>query len=69
MCSPCVGADRTGAAAELGALAVDRAGAWPEFRTALAAWKMPARRILFTDIDGNVGFQDAALAPFGNHLS
>jgi penicillin amidase len=52
-----------GAAAELGALAVDRAGAWPEFRTALAAWKMPARRVLFADAAGNVGFQDAALVP------
>jgi len=52
-----------GGAAELGALALDRAGAWPDFRTALAAWKMPPRRVLFADVDGNVGFQDAALVP------
>ncbi len=52
-----------GAAAELGALAVDRAGRWSEFRAALAHWKMPARRAVYADVDGNVGFQDAALRP------
>lgn len=53
----------SGAAAELGALAVDRASTWSEFRTALATWKMPARRALYVDVDGNIGFQDAALVP------
>jgi penicillin amidase len=52
-----------GAAAELGALGVDRARTWSEFRTALARWRMPSRRVLYADVDGNVGFQDAALVP------
>ena len=52
-----------GAAAELGALALDRARSWPEFRAALARWKMPARRVVYADVDGNVGYQDAALVP------
>jgi acyl-homoserine lactone acylase PvdQ len=52
-----------GAAAELGALALDRAGTWTEFRAALAKWKMPARRVIYADVDGHVGFQDAALVP------
>ncbi len=52
-----------GAAAELGALVLDRARSWAEFRTALARWRMPARRVVYADVDGNVGFQDAALVP------
>lgn len=52
-----------GAAPELASLAIDQAGAWPEFRAALARWKMPARRVVYLDTDGNVGFQDAALIP------
>ena len=42
---------------------VDRARSWAEFRTALARWRMPARRVVYADVDGNVGFQDAALIP------
>jgi penicillin amidase len=52
-----------GAAPEMAALAIDRARDWSAFRQALAAWKMPARRIVYLDVDGNRGFQDAALAP------
>ena len=52
-----------GGAAELAALALDRAQSWPEFRQALARWKMPARRFDYQDVDGNRGFQVAALVP------
>ena len=52
-----------GAAAELGALALDRAQSWSDFRAALARWKMPARRVLYADVSGNIGFQDAAFVP------
>jgi len=52
-----------GAAAELAAPALDRASTWSEFRAALVRWKMPARRAVYADSDGNVGFQDAALLP------
>jgi len=52
-----------GGAAELGALALDRARSWPEFREALARWKMPARRVAYEDVDGHRGFQVAALVP------
>ena len=52
-----------GAAPELASLAIDRAGAWPEFRAALARWKMPARRITYVDAEGNIGVQDAGLVP------
>jgi len=52
-----------GAAADLAALALDRASNWTEFRAALTRWKMPARRAVYADSAGNVGFQDAALVP------
>jgi acyl-homoserine lactone acylase PvdQ len=52
-----------GGAAELGALALDRAGSSLEFRQALARWRMPARRVVYEDVDGARGFQVAALAP------
>jgi acyl-homoserine lactone acylase PvdQ len=52
-----------GAAAELASLAVDRARSWRGFREALSRWKMPVRRMMFADVDGNVGFQDAGIVP------
>jgi penicillin G amidase len=52
-----------GAAAELASLAVDRALGWQTFRDAMARWKMPARRAVYADADGNIGFQDAGLIP------
>ena len=52
-----------GAAAELAALGLDRAASAAEFRSALARWKMPARRMTFTDAEGRGGSQVAALVP------
>jgi penicillin G amidase len=52
-----------GAAPELAALALDRVGDWTAFRAALARWKMPARQVVYADVDGNVGLQAAALIP------
>jgi acyl-homoserine lactone acylase PvdQ len=52
-----------GAAAELAAPALDRATSWPQFRSALARWKMPSRRVTYADADGRRGFQVAALVP------
>ena len=52
-----------GGAPELGALALDRAQSWSQFREALARWKMPAGRFDYQDVDGNRGFQVAALLP------
>ena len=52
-----------GGAAELGAMAMDRARSWTEFRAAAARWKMPARKIVYADVDGHNGFQVAALVP------
>ena len=52
-----------GAAAELGALRIDRAGSVAEFRQALGAWKMPASEFVYADVDGHIGRQVAALVP------
>jgi acyl-homoserine lactone acylase PvdQ len=52
-----------GAAAELAAPALDRASSSAEFRTALARWKMPARRFTFAIADGRQESQIAAAVP------
>jgi penicillin amidase len=54
-----------GTAAGLGALALDRARSWPEFRSALARWKAPASDVVYADVDGNTGHQAVALVPEG----
>jgi penicillin G amidase len=41
-----------GTAAELGALAIDRARTAAEFRDALTHWKTPARQFVYADVDG-----------------
>ena len=58
-----------GTAAELGALAINRAASWPEFRAAVARWKMPAVEFVYADVDGHVGRQTAGLTPVrrGSH--
>jgi penicillin G amidase len=52
-----------GAAAEIGALAIDRARSWSEFRSALGRWKMPSAEFVYADADGHVGRQLVALTP------
>jgi penicillin amidase len=52
-----------GAAAELGALAIDRARSWSEFRSALERWKMPSAEFVYADADGHIGRQLVALRP------
>jgi acyl-homoserine lactone acylase PvdQ len=52
-----------GGAGELAALALDRARTWAEFRAALARWRMPPRRVVFSEVDNQIAFQDVALVP------
>ncbi len=54
-----------GAASELGALALDRAGSGAEIREALVHWKMPAVDVVYAERDGDavIGSQVAALMP------
>ena len=52
-----------GGASELGAPALDRAQSAAEFRAALTHWKMPARRVTYSETGADRRFQDAALVP------
>ena len=52
-----------GTAGYLGALSLDRAANWQEFRSALQRWKVPGENFVYADVDGNIGYQAAALVP------
>ena len=52
-----------GTAGYLGALSLDRATNWQEFRAALERWKVPGENFVYADVDGNIGYQAAALVP------
>jgi penicillin amidase len=52
-----------GAAGELAALTIDRAGSLDELRAALSRWKLPAADFVFADRTGAIGSARAALLP------
>jgi len=52
-----------GTAGYLAALAISRARNWTEFRKALERWKLPPENFVYADVDGNIGYQAAALVP------
>lgn len=52
-----------GTAGYLGGLSLNRARSWDEFRQALERWKVPSENLLYADVDGNIGWQVAGLAP------
>jgi penicillin amidase len=52
-----------GTAGYLGALSLDRASNWQEFRRALERWKVPGENFVYADVDGNIGYQAASLVP------
>ncbi len=52
-----------GTAGYLGSLSLNRARNWPEFLEALERWKVPAENLVYADVEGNIGWQAAGLAP------
>jgi penicillin amidase len=52
-----------GGAAYLGSLAINRAQNWQEFVLAMKGWKLPSENMVFADVDGNIGWIAAGLAP------
>jgi penicillin G amidase len=52
-----------GGAAYLGSLAIDKARSREEFLAAMKAWKTPGENIVYADVDGNIGWVAAGLAP------
>jgi penicillin G amidase len=53
-----------GGAGYLGALGVLQARNWSEFNAALGrSWRLPSHSLVYADVDGNIGYVAAALAP------
>jgi penicillin amidase len=44
-------------------LLLNRAGNWDEFRNALSLWNGPSINFVYTDVDGNIGYQAAGRVP------
>lgn len=52
-----------GTAGYLACLSLNRAGNWQEFLAALDRWKVPSENLVYADLDGNIGWAAAGLAP------
>jgi penicillin amidase len=52
-----------GAAGYLRSLVLDRASNWQEFLKGADGWKVPSENLVYADIDGNIGWIAAGLAP------
>ena len=52
-----------GSAGYLASLSLNRAKNWNEFLQALEHWKVPSENLVYADVDGNIGWQAAGLAP------
>jgi penicillin amidase len=52
-----------GTAGYLASLSLNRARNWKEFLEALKRWKVPSENLVYADVDGNIGWQAAGLAP------
>jgi penicillin amidase len=52
-----------GAAGYLRSLALDQARDWAGFLDAVSGWKVPSENIIYADVDGNIGWVAAGLAP------
>jgi penicillin amidase len=57
-----VGAE-PGSAGYLRSLVIDTARNWREFLSALDGWKVPSENLVYADVDGNIGWMAAGLAP------
>jgi len=52
-----------GTAGYLAGLSVARAQNWSEFLQAMERYKVPSENIVYADVDGNIGWQAAGMAP------
>ncbi len=52
-----------GAAGYLKSIALNTASDWRSFREAAAGWKVPSENLVYADVDGNIGWIAAGLAP------
>jgi penicillin amidase len=58
-----------GTAGYLGSLSLDRARNWKEFQAALEGCKVPALNYVYADVEGNIGWVAAGLAPVRKNWS
>ncbi len=63
-----VGAE-PGGAGYLAALSLARARNWSEFLSAIDRYKLPSENLVYADVDGNIGWQAAGLAPVRGNWS
>ena len=52
-----------GTAGYLASLSLDRVRDWATFQDAAARWKLPTENLVYADVDGNIGWVAAGLAP------
>jgi penicillin amidase len=52
-----------GTAGYLASLSLNRAQNWREFLKALERWKVPSENLVYADVDGNIGWVAAGMAP------
>ena len=52
-----------GAAGYLRSLALNQASNWQEFLKGAEGWKVPSENLVYADVDGNIGWVAAGLAP------
>lgn len=52
-----------GTAGYLASLSMNRAQNWKDFLKSLERWKVPSENIIYADVDGNIGWVAAGLAP------
>jgi len=52
-----------GTAGYLASLSLNRATDWASFQEAAARWKLPTENLVYADVDGNIGWVAAGLAP------
>jgi penicillin amidase len=52
-----------GTAGYLASLSLNRAKSWKDFLQALERWKVPSENLVYADVDGNIGWVAAGLAP------
>jgi penicillin amidase len=52
-----------GAAGYLASLTLNRVQNWEEFLKAMERWKVPSENLVYADVDGNIGWVAAGMAP------
>lgn len=58
-----------GTAGYLASLSLDRVQDWQQFLAAMERWKVPSENMVYADVDGNIGWLAAGLAPIRKDYS